>query len=119
MSGPRGRDLEFVSGLENLSQDLTVALTTPLGDDVFNTAFGFDGLNALAEETTPILIRERVRVAVIKLLNRDPRVRRILDVELGAASLSATIVARTLKVEVAFETVTGEKLNFRLGELNV
>ena len=118
-NGPNGRDLSFVSGMDNLGQDLKIALTTPLGGDVFNTGFGFDGLNALAEETAPVLMRERVRVAVIKLLTRDPRVRRILDVDLGSASPSAPVLARTLEVEVAFETATGEKLNFRLGELNV
>ena len=42
-----------VEAIDNLAQSLAVALTTALGSDVFNTDFGFDGLNALVEETDP------------------------------------------------------------------
>src|SRR4051794_17680071 len=77
-----GGDLALVQGFDNLAQDLTVALTTALGADPFNTGYGFDGVNALVEETNPMLVRERVRISVIKLLKNDPRVRRILDVKL-------------------------------------
>src|SRR5687768_4441507 len=65
-AGPNGRDLARVRGLDNLAQSLAIALTTLLGSDLFNTEFGFDGLNALVEETSPLLTRERVRVAVIQ-----------------------------------------------------
>src|SRR5689334_4444568 len=76
VSGPRGVDLARVSGIDNLGQSLQIALTTLLGSDVFNTDFGFDGLNALATETDPILVRERLRISVVQVLRRDPRVRR-------------------------------------------
>src|SRR5215469_1806235 len=72
-----GIDLALIKGFDNLTQSLSVALTTRLGDDIFNTAFGFDGLNAIAEETSPVMQRERIRVSVIVVLRRDPRVRRI------------------------------------------
>ena len=75
-----GRDLVLASdggsarpragrGDRRLGQSLSLALTTALGSDVFNTAFGFDGLNALAEEPDPTLARERVRISVIKVLH--------------------------------------------------
>src|SRR4051812_14275633 len=67
-------DLEFVEGMDALGQSLSVAVTTPLGGDVFNTDFGFDGLNALSDATTPLLVRERVRVGIVSLLRKDPRV---------------------------------------------
>jgi hypothetical protein len=120
--GPGGLDLAPVEGLDNLSQCLEVALTTALGDDVFNIGFGFDGIRALAEETSPVLVRERIRVAVIRVLADDARVLRIIDLKLldgrlepGSPSGGADAAARadrwrTVRVDVAFETVSGERV---------
>jgi phage baseplate assembly protein W len=126
---PNGRDLAVVRGLDNLGQALSVGLTTLRGSNVFDTDFGFDGLNALAEPIEPVLARERVRIGVIKVLDRDPRVHRILDVNLGDGRLdpsgaddpSRTILrlSRTLQVQVQFETVTGDRMSVRLGELPI
>src|SRR5688572_18238051 len=65
-------DLASVEKLDNLAQDLEVALTTLLGSDIFNTEFGFDGLRALTEGGSAIITRERVRIGVIQVLNKDP-----------------------------------------------
>jgi phage baseplate assembly protein W len=116
-SGVNGRDLALVVGVDNLAQGLALALTTLLGSDVFNVRFGFDGLNALVEETNPMIARERIRVAVIQVLRQDPRVRRVLDVKLGHEGEGQGMVdRRRLKVEVAFETVTGESVKVKLGK---
>ena len=120
--GPGGRDLALVRGLDNLAQSLAVALTTLQGSNVFDTEFGFDGLNALAEPTEPVLVRERVRIGVIKVLNRDPRIRRIVDVDLDGDRLdpgagAALRASRTLEVQVQFETITQEQASVRVGEL--
>jgi hypothetical protein len=124
--GPGGLDLATVQGADNLGQCLAVAVTTVLGSDVFNTEFGFDGMAALAEETEPVLARERVRVSLIRLLGRDPRVRRIVDLKLvdrrleppGSADGGAAFgAARTLEVQVAFETVAGDRAVVDLGRL--
>lgn len=127
-AGPNGRDLARVAGMENLSQDLTLALTTLLGSDVFNTGFGFDGLNALVDEVDPVLVRERVRIGVIRVLENDPRVRRIVDVKLIDHRLEASnpgagggfepidIDPRTLWIRVGFETIAGDRLTVDLGK---
>lgn len=116
--GPGGRDFARVSALDNLFQDLSVALTTLLGSDIFNTDFGFDGLNALVEESNPIMVRERVRVAIIQLLRKDPRIRRIVDVKLADGQLEApTPGSRELNVRVEFETVSGEQLSLNFGKV--
>jgi hypothetical protein len=107
--GAHGRDLAVVSGAENLGQALQVALTTRLGDDPFDTGFGFDGLGALVEETSPLIARERIRVAVIQVLRRDPRVRGIVDLQVDQPAGDAAL-SRTLDVRVVFETVLGEQL---------
>jgi phage baseplate assembly protein W len=120
-------DLEVRDGPENLEQCLYVALTTALGDDVFNTRFGFDGLNALVEETETILIRERIRVAIIQTLKRDPRVTNIVDLKVLDQRLDPATPApdggsvydrwRTLAVQVVFETVAGERSTLDFGKV--
>jgi phage baseplate assembly protein W len=112
-----GTDLEMVDGVDNLAQALSVAVLTPLGGDVFNLEFGFDGLNALVDETTPLLQRERVRISIVKLLRNDPRVARVVDVRLIDSRLDqpTTGAARLLDVRVVFEAVTGDALTLSAG----
>lgn len=118
-AGRGGLDLARVEGMEALGQALAIALTTRLGDDVFNMRFGFDGLNAMVEETNPILVRERIRIAVIQVLRKEPLVRRIVDVNLsGDGRLEAPPAGiRELEVRVAFETVAGEQVSLILGKV--
>jgi phage baseplate assembly protein W len=113
-----GRDIVFqdgdvavVAGVANLSQALTLALTTRLGDNVFNATYGFDGIAALADETDPVLQRERIRVAVISLLQRDARVRQVTDVVLDGDVLSQS---RTLDVSVSFITTASTQASVSL-----
>ncbi|MBZ4422792.1 hypothetical protein [Myxococcus sp. RHSTA-1-4] len=110
-------DLAMVEGMDALGQSLTLAVTTPLGGDVFNTDFGFDGLNALSDETTPMLVRERVRVGLVSLLRKEARVSRVVDVKLVDQRLEppGTGAARRLEVRVVFETVTGDRLAMSTG----
>lgn len=114
--GPAGLDLATVEGVDCLAQDLSVALTTLLGSDVLNTTFGFDGLRAVAEETSPVLVQERLRVAVVSVLSRDPRVRRIVDVKFEDSRLEAPEPGnREIGVRVAFETLTDDRVTLDLG----
>lgn len=110
-------DLALVDGVDNLTQSLVVAVMTPLGADVFNTGFGFDGLNALTEVDSPVLQRERVRVSMVNLLRRDPRVSRVVDVKLLDGRLDApqTSAQRRLDVRVVFETVSSDRLTLTTG----
>ena len=133
------RDFALVEGMDNLGQGLTVALTTPLTGDVFNVDFGFDGLNAIAEQTVPIMVQERIRIAVITLLQKDPRVRRIVDVKLQDGRLNnpganvreldidvklqdrqlnnSGANIRELDIRVVFETVTSDTATLDLGKV--
>jgi hypothetical protein len=103
-------DVAKVVGMDNLAQALTLAITTRLGDDIFNTNYGFDGLNALAEEMNPLLARERIRISIIGVLRRDPRIKQIVDVQLGRGALDPlpSLADRRLDVTVAFETIAGD-----------
>jgi phage baseplate assembly protein W len=117
-SGASGTDLARVEGLDALTQSLAMGLTTGRGTDLFNTDFGFDGLNALAEEREPVMVRERVRVSIITLLQREPRVRRIVDVKFADDRLEAPIPgSRELDVRVAFEAISGDTATASLGQV--
>lgn len=117
-SGPQGLDFARVEGMDNLGQTLSMALTTALGSDIFNVEFGFDGLNALAEETDAIMQRERIRIAVIKLLHKEPRVRRIIDVKLEDGQLEIPVPgSRELNVHVVFETIGGDQATVSVGKV--
>jgi hypothetical protein len=119
-AGPDGtRDLATISGMPNLVQGLELALTTSLGDDVFNTDFGFDGVRVLAEETDRTLARERIRVAVIHVLRRDQRVRRIIDLKLVDRRLQAqehpdADAWRTAEVTCAFEATSSDTVSLTI-----
>ncbi len=115
-----GGDLAVVEGEHNLAQGLRMALTTLKGSDVFVTDYGFDGLNALVNETDPLIQRERIRVAVVAVLRSDPRIDRISDVRLdeGDELLSGRPVrARELHVSAAFQTVVGDRNVVEVGRV--
>jgi hypothetical protein len=129
--GADGLDLAPVQGLANLVQCLEIALTTGLCADVFNVGFGFDGVNALVDETLPLLIQERVRIAAIQTLTSDQRVRSILDLKIldgrldpissstdaGSGSAPSLDGSRTLSVSVAFDTIAGDQAAVNIGRL--
>lgn len=108
-------DLAQVDRIDALGQSLELALTTALGSDIFNTDFGFDGLRAISEETSTVIARERVRVAVVQVLRKDPRVLRIHDVDIGESLVPGS---RELRVSVAFQTVSGEDTQVNLGRVD-
>jgi hypothetical protein len=117
--GPNGLiDLTRVDTIDNLGQSLSIALTTALGSDVFNVSYGFDGINAMAEETNPVLMRERIRISIINVLRADARVRRIVDVKLEDGRLDPVSAgSRVLDVRVAFETLSGDQYTINIGQL--
>jgi hypothetical protein len=111
-------DLARLESMDCLAQSLELALTTALGSDVFNTSFGFDGVNALVEETEPVLMRERVRISVVQVLRTEPRIRQVFDVNLGDERLRPPSGgARTLEVSVSFETVSHDQASIQLGRV--
>ncbi|MFF7454525.1 hypothetical protein [Kitasatospora sp. NPDC008115] len=102
----RDGDLAVVTGPDAVLQSVRLALTTALGTDPLDRGFGFDGLRVIAEERTPELVRERIRLAVLAALRRDPRVRRVLDVRVDDPSGAD----RALVVGAVLETDTGAVL---------
>jgi phage baseplate assembly protein W len=112
--GPHGTDLASVSGIANLAQDLQVALLTPTGSDPFNVVFGFDGLRVLSDDMSPPMTTEMLRLAVLKTVSLDNRVRRVLDVRMEETEPGS----RRWSVEVELQTVLGELVRFVVGDVN-
>jgi hypothetical protein len=98
------RDLACCVGAANLGQDLALALTTLLGSDSLEPGFGFDGMSAFAVATSSVMVRERLRASVAKLVAQDPRVRTVTVVEVSDASASET---RTMSLDVEVDTIVG------------
>jgi len=116
-SGPDGVGLSMVAGMDNLVQDLSIALTTALGSDIFNTGFGFDGLNAMMDGTSALLTRERIRISIIQVLRLDPRVRQVIDVKLDDGQLDQPLAgSRELNVRVVFEAISGDQVAIDVGK---
>jgi hypothetical protein len=127
--GPNGTDLSWAKEVDCLTQDLSIALTTAKTSDPFNVDFGFDGVNALVEETEAVLVRERVRIGIISLLQRDQRVRNVLDVQLYDSRSTGTVSLggisqpltgvipseRELVVAVSFETISFQQFSIKFG----
>jgi hypothetical protein len=114
-------DGRTAEGEAALAQALTLAMVTLRGSDVFNSGFGFRGLAAIAEETDPVLRRERIRLAVIEVLRDEPRVRKIFTVRFPdedgneAMAPRALPPPRSVAVEAAFDTVAGATQTLVLG----
>ncbi len=82
--GPTGRDLLLNSGVDNLDQQLTVALVTALNADPLNTNHGFGGYQVISEESNPVLRREKLRFAILAVLEADPRILKVTRVLIGS-----------------------------------
>lgn len=112
--GTNGRDLRMVAGADNLAQDLKVALLTPTGTDIFNIRYGFDGLQVLTQPFDTSMIREFLRLSVIKTVALDARIKQILDVTLELTHPEE----RRWAVHVEAETILGDVIRLVLGEVD-
>ncbi|MFA7587607.1 MAG: hypothetical protein WCY11_15675, partial [Novosphingobium sp.] len=89
--------------------------------DLFNRAFGFSGLEAMTLDVDPVIRRERIRMAVIAVLQNEPRIRRIVTVrfvdEAGETRRPVQPLppARLAAIEAVFETVAGARQQIVLG----
>ena len=97
-----------IAGRDALYQDLKIAYSTGRSTDPLNLSFGFDGARLIAEEDSPALLRERLRAAAAVVCDADPRVRKVLDVQLGPQNAPGAR-ATALEITVQFETIVGEQ----------
>ncbi|MBS0290804.1 MAG: hypothetical protein JSS07_12315 [Proteobacteria bacterium] len=102
-----------------LLQDLALVFCTGLGTDPLNMGTGFDGPRLVAEEDDPAMLSERLRAAAALVPHGDPRVARVVDVQLAAAVAEDERPGRArptrLVITTVFDLVTGERVDVSLG----
>lgn len=98
--------LAEVSGVDNLTQALTVRVLTPDGSDRFNTTYGLDVTQALAGPHDRRMVRELLRLNLVRTLAADPRVREVREIVFADDTEEGR--RRIQTVEVIVETVTGD-----------
>jgi hypothetical protein len=73
-------DFALINGRDNLLQGMQVMIETPFGTDVFNVNYGFDVLNLFTSTQSLVLIKELIRLNIIKSISTDNRIREIREV---------------------------------------
>jgi len=73
-------DLVTIAGRDNFLQALQVMIETPFATDIFNVNYGFDLLNILGAAQSVQLIKELIRLNIVKSVSQDNRVREIKEV---------------------------------------
>jgi hypothetical protein len=100
-----GGRLAEVDGIANLTQALTLRVLTPFGSDRFNTGYGLDVTRAFTEPNGVRMVKELIRLNLVRTLGTDPRVREVREVTF--VDDTAARHRRMWTVEVDLETVGG------------
>jgi hypothetical protein len=111
-------ELLMVAGQPNLIQALTLRVLTPYCSDRFNTTYGLDVTQAFTQPNGLRMVKELLKLNLVRTLGVDPRVSDIREVlfdddpaylarhpELDERSLGDQHHRRVWQVEVAIETV--------------
>lgn len=73
-------DLATITGRDNFLQAMQVMIETPMGTDIFNVSYGFDLLNSIGAPQSISLMKEMIRLNIVKSLSIDDRVREIKEI---------------------------------------
>ncbi|MEU8761571.1 hypothetical protein [Streptomyces sp. NPDC048659] len=98
----RGTGLAEVQGLANLVQALTLRLLTPYGSDRCDHRYGLSAGAAFTHPGGTRVLRDLLRLEIVRTLAADPRVREVADV-----SIDEDRVGRVLTVRVLVEALDG------------
>lgn len=115
VSGQEGTTLGTVTGADNLAQCLRTALTTALGEDCFNIAFGFDGLGALTRALPRSQVADLLDLAVRQVLASDARIAQVLEVRTERGGDDGD--PRVWSVRAMVQTVAGDTVNLGDGKV--
>jgi phage baseplate assembly protein W len=122
------RDLVQIIGQPELAQCIQVLVGTALGSDIFNTVYGFDLINTMAQPVPLKQMRELVRLCVAKALAQEPRIRQVQAIafvderayltihpeitpDQQAALAQQQKVTRQWKLDVLLDTRLGEQMS--------
>ncbi|NRQ31932.1 hypothetical protein HII36_08775 [Nonomuraea sp. NN258] len=102
------RTLALTEGAAGLAQALELRVLTPLGSDVFNTAYGFDA-TVLTGPADAATMRELLRLSLVRAVAGDARVREIREI-----GFTGTPGRRSWTAEISLVTADGEPRALRL-----
>ena len=116
-----------LSGKSNLLQALELSVLTHFGSDIFNTTYGLDVKEVFTQPASLRLMKELIKVSLVRTLGTDPRVHDVRDVlfpddpdlpaPLSSAEIAALKHSRSWSVKVVIETVNAqtETLSLNIG----
>lgn len=122
--------LRRVEGKRNLLQALELRVLTPFGSDIFNTTYGLDVRQAFTQPGSVRMVKELIKLSLVRTLATDPRVRDVREVlfeddpgylarhpELKAQDVTVSKHTRFWRVDVVIETVDAqaETLSLKIG----
>jgi hypothetical protein len=125
-----GDRLVEIEGRENLMQALVLRILTPLGNDPFATTYGLDVKHAFTQPVATHVVKELVKLNLVRTLSTDPRVSEIRDIvfpddpeqvaanpALDAEAARLRRQSRLWRVEVTITTVddTTQTLDLTIG----
>ncbi len=109
---------QSVSGKRNLLQALELRVLTPFGSDTFNTTYGLDVKEAFTQPGNLRMMKELIKLSLVRTLGTDPRVHDIRDVVFSddprylaqhpQAETDPLRHARFWSVDVVIETVNAQ-----------
>jgi hypothetical protein len=73
-------DLKPIMGKANLGQALVLRVLTPFGSDIFNINYGLDMTEAFTRPLGLHMVKEFIKLNLVRTLGTDPRVREIRDI---------------------------------------
>jgi hypothetical protein len=73
-------DFMIVVGRENFLQGVRIMIDTPFASDVFNIRYGFDLLACLSVPQPPAIVKELIRLNIVRSLSTDDRIRQIREI---------------------------------------
>lgn len=112
--------LAQVSGKPNLLQALTLRVLTPYGTDRFNTAYGLDISRIFSHAETVRVVKELIKLNLVRTLSTDPRVRDIREIRFPGDEADDDVVQaearaerrrRFWRVEVVIDTVDDQTVS--------
>jgi hypothetical protein len=101
--GGDGR-LAQVTGRDNLRQALSLRVLTPARSDQFQATYGLDAAAIFSVAATPRLVRELIKLELVRTLSGDPRVREVAEV---VFPVPASESQRAWRVDVEVTTTEG------------
>lgn len=72
--------LQLIQGKRNLLQALNLRVLTPFGSDIFNVTYGLDVQEAFTQPLGIQMVKELIKLNLVRTLGTDPRVQEIRDV---------------------------------------